>query len=272
VDHVDYYTGGREEIEAAFAAFGERCERLIVCADDEGAMRATTDCARITYGVHPSADVRVETTELGPEGARGRVTIDGATHDLALGVDGHHNVLNAAAALAVAALEGVAPELALAALAGFTGVHRRFERRGRARGADFFDDYGHVPTELSVTLGTARRTGARRVIAVFQPHRYSRTQALWRELGASLVEADVVLVTDVYGADQEPIPGVTGKLVVRGVAEARPARRVVYLPHKTDVVRFLDREVRAGDLVVTMGCGDVWTLADAAVAAIGGDA
>ena len=272
VDHVDFYPGGRPEIEAAFTAFGERCERLVVCADDEGAMRATADCTRITYGVHPDADVRVETTGLGPEGARGLVTIDGVTYELAIGVDGHHNVLNAAATLAVAALEGVAPEVALAALAGFTGVHRRFERRGRARGADFFDDYGHVPTELAVTLGTARRTGARRVIAVFQPHRYSRTQALWRELGESLVEADLVLVTDVYGADQEPIPGVTGKLVVRGIAEARPTRRVVYLPHKTDVVRFLDREVREGDLVVTMGCGDVWTLADAAVATIGGAA
>ncbi|MFM8999803.1 MAG: UDP-N-acetylmuramate--L-alanine ligase [Actinomycetota bacterium] len=272
VDHVDFYTGGRAEIEAAFAAFGARCERLVVCADDEGAMRATADCARITYGVHPAADVRLETTELGPEGARGRLTVDGEPFDLAIGVDGHHNLLNAAATVAVSALVGVAPTVALEALAAFTGVHRRFERRGHARGADFFDDYGHVPTELAVTLGTARRTGARRVIAVFQPHRYSRTQALWRELGASLVEADLVLVTDVYGADQDPIPGVTGKLVVRGIAEARPDRRVVYLPHRTDVVRFLDREVREGDLVVTMGCGDVWTLADAAVATIGGTA
>ena len=116
-----------------------------------------------------------------------------------------------------------------------------------------------------MTLGVARRTGPARLVAVFQPHRYSRTQALWRELGESLVEADVVVVTDVYGADQAPIPGVTGKLVVDGIAEASPATRVVYLPHRNDVVRFLGDEVRAGDLVVTMGCGDVWMLGDAAL-------
>jgi UDP-N-acetylmuramate--alanine ligase len=102
-------------------------------------------------------------------------------------------------------------------------------------------------------------------MAVFQPHRYSRTKALWRELGASLTEADVVVVTDVYGADQTPIPGVTGKLVVDGIAEVSPSTRVVYLPHRQDVVRFLSDEVRAGDLVVTMGCGDVWMLGDAAL-------
>ena len=116
-----------------------------------------------------------------------------------------------------------------------------------------------------MTLGVARRTGPVRLVAVFQPHRYSRTQALWRELGASLIEADVVVVTDVYGADQTPIPGVTGKLVVDGITEASPATRVVYLPHRQDVVRFLGDEVREGDLVVTMGCGDVWMLGDAAL-------
>jgi UDP-N-acetylmuramate--alanine ligase len=122
-----------------------------------------------------------------------------------------------------------------------------------------------VPTELAVTLGVARGISPRRLVAVFQPHRYSRTQALWRELGASLTEADVVVVTDVYGAAQEPIPGVTGKLVVDGVAEASRRPRVVYLPHRPDVARFLEREVRAGDLVLTMGCGDVWMLGDEAI-------
>ncbi|MDP9327854.1 MAG: UDP-N-acetylmuramate--L-alanine ligase, partial [Actinomycetota bacterium] len=147
----------------------------------------------------------------------------------------------------------------------FQGVRRRFELRGSARGADFYDDYGHVPTELSVTLGVARRTGPRRIVVVFQPHRYSRTQALWRELGASLTEADVVIVTDVYGASQEPIPGVTGKLVVDGIAEASRRPRIVYLPHRSSVARFLENEVRAGDLVLTMGCGDVWMLGDEAL-------
>ncbi|MGH2589209.1 MAG: glutamate ligase domain-containing protein, partial [Actinomycetota bacterium] len=188
---------------------------------------------------------------------------------LELPVDGAHNLVNAAGAIAAALAVGVEPSVAALALASFTGVHRRFERRGTARGAGFYDDYGHVPAELAVTLDVGRRTGPDRLVAVFQPHRYSRTQALWRELGASLVEADLVVVTDVYGASQDPIPGVTGKLVVRGVAEAAPQKRVVYLPHRADVVDFLDREVRAGDLVITMGCGDVWMLGDAALARIG---
>ena len=102
-------------------------------------------------------------------------------------------------------------------------------------------------------------------MAVFQPHRYSRTQALWRELGQSLIGADVIVVTDIYGAEQDPIPGVTGKLVVEGIARAGGYRRVLYLPHRNDVVEFLAREVRGGDLVVTMGCGDVWMLGDAAI-------
>jgi UDP-N-acetylmuramate--alanine ligase len=266
VDHVDFYPGGREEIESAFAEFMMECELVVACGDDPGvrAAIALADTRAVTYGTDPANDWTLAIEEVGPGGARGAVTDpDGATTGLALQVDGAHNLLNAVAAVATAASVGVAPAVATQALAGFTGVRRRFELRGNARGADFYDDYGHVPVELAVTLGVARRTGPVRLVAVFQPHRYSRTQALWRELGASLIEADLVVVTDVYGADQTPIPGVSGKLVVDGITEASPATRVVYLPHRQDVVRFLGDEVRAGDLVVTMGCGDVWMLCDA---------
>ena len=189
-----------------------------------------------------------------------------------LRVDGAHNLLNAAAAVGVAGLLGLPLADATAAVGAYDGVHRRFELRGRARGADFFDDYGHTPTEMAVTIETARRRRPGRLIALVQPHRYSRVQALWRELGESVAGADLVLVTDVYGAAQEPIPGVTGKLVVDGVALASPSTPVVYLPHRAEVIDYLEREVRAGDLVVTMGCGDVWMLADAAVERLGGEA
>ena len=274
VDHVDFYPGGLPEIEAAFTAFAERCGELVVCADDEGAMRSTasTGVPVTTYGIADGADVRIEISSVGPGGATAGIVVEGELHALRLSVDGAHNVLNAAAAIAAAGVVGVEVPLATEALASFTGVHRRFEHRGTARGAKFYDDYGHVPTELAVTLDVARRTRPERLVAVFQPHRYSRTQALWRELGESLVEADLVVVTDVYGAAQEPIPGVTGKLVVGGVAGAAPGKRVVYLPHRADVLEFLDREVRAGDLVITMGCGDVWMLGDAVLERIGNGA
>ena len=269
VDHVDFYPGGRREIEAAFAAFMSGCELVVACGDDPGVRAAIglADASRVvTYGTGPANDWTLVIQAVGPGGARGVVTgPDRAETPLQLRVDGAHNLLNAVAAVATAEAVGVEPGIAAKALAAFSGVHRRFELRGSARGADFYDDYGHVPVELAVTLGVARRLRPRRLVAVFQPHRYSRTQALWRELGASLAEADLVVVTDVYGADQTPIPGVTGKLVVDGIAAAAPSSRVVYLPHRHDVVRFLGEEVREGDLIVTMGCGDVWMLGDAAI-------
>ncbi|MGE5460707.1 MAG: UDP-N-acetylmuramate--L-alanine ligase [Solirubrobacterales bacterium] len=270
VDHVDFYRGGREEIEAAFALFAARCRHVVACIDDPGTVRALEgSAADVTwYGTSPEADVRVEVRSLAPRAARAEIHLDGRTIDVRLGVDGAHMLLNAAGTIAATGIVGVDAAVAAEALGSFTGVHRRFEHRGSVRGADFYDDYGHVPTELAVTLDVARRTDPRRLVAVFQPHRYSRTQALWRELGASLTEADLIVVTDVYGAAQEPIPGVTGKLVVDGLALAERSKRVVYLPHRGDVVRFLEREVREGDLVLTMGCGDVWMLGDAALDAI----
>ena len=145
-------------------------------------------------------------------------------------------------------------------------MHRRFEFRGRARGADFYDDYGHTPTEMAVTLATARRRRPGRLIALVQPHRYSRVQALWRELGASVAEADLILVTDVYGAAQEPIPGVTGQARGRrGRSRRFPTPRSSTCHIGRSCWIYLDREVRPGDLIVTMGCGDVWMLGDAAL-------
>ena len=223
----------------------------------------------IRYGTAPDADRRLTVTTAGPGGARGSLLVDGAEVPLSLRIDGAHNLLDAAAAVAVGELVGVAAPDAAHALASFAGVHRRFEERGRARGALFFDDYAHVPTELAVTLAVARARQPGRVVAVFQPHRYSRTQALWRQLGAALTAADLIVVTDVYGANQAPIPGVTGALVVDGVRAAAPDHAVVYAPHREDAIAFLADEVRAGDLVITLGCGDIWTVADAALARIG---
>ena len=268
VDHVDFYPEGRGQIEAAFADFASRCEHLVACGDDPGVQRAlaVAGIRATTYGVDPANDLHVSIEALGPSGARGQVRAsEGPPVMLDLRVDGAHNLLNATAALGVGDVLGVDRTDAAAALATFAGVHRRFELRGSARGADFFDDYGHTPTEMEVTVATARRRQPRRLIALVQPHRYTRVQALWRELGASVADADLVLVTDVYGAAQDPIPGVTGELVVDGVREASPETEVLYLPHRRDVVEFLDREVVAGDLIVTMGCGDVWMLGDAAI-------
>ena len=269
-DHLDFYAGGEEEIRSAFAEFVSRCERVVACLDDAGARDAVgrAGIEAVGYGVAEGASVRVEVSSPGPDGAGGTLHVGGRGLPIRLRIDGAHHLLNAAAAVAVAGLVGVEPEAAIEALASFRGVHRRFELRGRARGADFVDDYAQVPREIAVTLEVARARGPERLIAVVQPHRYWRTQALWRELGAAATAADLVVVMDVYGAEQDPIPGVTGALVVRGVELAAPDREVVYTPHHDETIEFLAREVRPGDLVVTLGCGDVWTVADAAIARI----
>jgi UDP-N-acetylmuramate--alanine ligase len=270
VDHVDFYPGGEDELRLAFAEFCLRSGRVVACADDAGAREAVrlAGVRPVWYGTGPDVDVRLEVTTPGPDGARGSLLVGAEEIPLVLRIDGAHNLLDAAAAVAAVELVGVPPGDAAEALASFAGVHRRFEERGAVRGARFFDDYAHVPTELAVTLTVARARRPGRVLAVFQPHRYSRTQALWRELGAALTEADLVVVTDVYGANQTPIPGVTGALVVDGVRAAEPDHPVVYAPHREDAIAFLEREVREGDLVLTLGCGDIWTVADAALARI----
>ncbi|HET9672014.1 MAG TPA: UDP-N-acetylmuramate--L-alanine ligase [Actinomycetota bacterium] len=267
VDHLDFYPGGEPEVQAAFRAFAARCGRVVGCVDDPGVREVlrAADLEAVSYGTDPDADVPITIETPGPGGARGSISTGERRIPLALRIDGAHNLLDAAAAVAVGQLVGVAAEDAARALAGFGGVHRRFEHRGRARGADFVDDYAQVPREIEVTLDVARAMRPDRLVAVLQPHRYWRTQALWRELGASVLEADLVVVMDVYGADQEPIPGVTGAMVVEGVRLAAPDKEVVYTPHHDETIRFLADVVRPGDLVVTLGCGDVWMVADGAI-------
>jgi UDP-N-acetylmuramate--alanine ligase len=265
-DHLDHYED-REEIEAAFAAFAIRCERLVAFADDPGVRRALSGVERpvVWYGFGPEADVTVSEPELGPDSARATVSWNEERVSLELAVPGRHNLQDGAAAVAVAVMLGVSLPDAARALRSFSGVRRRFERKGEVAGAEFVDDYAHHPTEVRATIEAARPTGApprRRLLAVFQPHRYTRTRAMWREFGASLSGADIAVITDVYPAGETPIPGVSGKLVVDALTETGAHTRVVYLPRRLDVAPFLANEVRQGDLVLTLGAGDVTMLSE----------
>jgi UDP-N-acetylmuramate--alanine ligase len=264
-DHHAFYGGGRSQIEAAFARFAGQAGRVVTCGDDPGA-RAALDRSGVkgvTYGLGPGNHVRVTAQPTDGGGASGWVTLeDGEVAPLALSVPGVHNLLDATAALLAAREVGVPPSQGARALSTFTGVKRRLEFRGSARGADFYDDYAHHPTEVTTTLAASPRAGRSRIVVVFQPHRYTRTRALSQELGESLAGVDVAVVTDVYHADEDPIPGVTGKLVVNALTAAAPAQRVVYLPHRMDIVRFLAEEVRPGDLVLMMGAGDIPMITD----------
>jgi UDP-N-acetylmuramate--alanine ligase len=223
----------------------------------------------VAFGTDPAADWSGEVLERGPSGQRVLVRHHGEpVGELMLGVPGAHNVRNALAALATSSLVGVPFDVAAEELASFGGVQRRFQLRGSVGGVTVIDDYAHHPTEVRVTLEAAREQGWARLVAVFQPHRYSRTQLLGRDLGAALAGADLAVITDVYGAGEQPVPGVTGKSVVDGLLAARPRARVAYLPKRGEVADFVAGRVDPGDLVLTIGAGDITMLADEVLQAL----
>jgi UDP-N-acetylmuramate--alanine ligase len=190
-------------------------------------------------------------------------TPDGTPLHVSLSVPGEHNVLNAAAAIAgLNAAAGVEPADAAQQLSEFTGAGRRFEVRGERAGVLIVDDYAHHPTEVAATIEAARGWGRGRVVVVFQPHLFSRTEALAHRFGRALAAADEVVVTEIYPAREAPVEGVTAKLIVDAVSEARPGMPLAYQPSLDAAARYVDGRIRRGDLVLTVGAGDVRRVGD----------
>jgi UDP-N-acetylmuramate--alanine ligase len=269
-DHLDFYPEGQPELERAFRSFCRRAGSIVACWDDPGVRRSLegVEAPVLRYGFSPPSELLVSEVRSS-NGTRGAIEAYGKRIDIALSVPGTHNLLNAAAALGVARLLDLPLEEAAEALRSFSGVRRRFEDRGSAGGVRFVDDYAHHPTEVAATLDAARHD-QRRIVAVFQPHRYTRTRAMWKALGESLRRADLVLITDVYPAGEQPIPGVSGKLLVDALTQAAPGKRVVYLPRRSDVAEVLAAQVRPGDLVITLGAGDITMVGEETMERIGG--
>ncbi len=169
---------------------------------------------------------------------------------------------NAAGAIAIALELGVEIEPAVKALAGFGGVARRFQYRGERDGVTFIDDYAHLPTEVDAAIAAARQGPWRRVVVVFQPHRYSRTASIGPQFADAFTAADTLVLTDVYAAGETPIPGVSGRLILAAVLDRHPALPVAYLPRPADLAGVPGRYARAGDLVLTLGAGDLTTMPD----------
>jgi len=272
-DHLECY-GSLEALEAAFVEFAGRADRVLVGADDGGATRVARALGARVWRVGFAADahLRIRDVEQRPEGSRARLTLpDGAQVDLRLAVPGVHNVRNGAMAVGVAAALGVPLEPVVGALARFGGVGRRFEGVGEARGVTVVDDYAHHPTEVAATLAAARQRYPRaRLVAVFQPHLYSRTATHGEALGIALALADLVVVTDVYGARERPLPGVTGRVVARAAEQA--GAETVWAPARATLAATVAGLVKAGDVVLTLGAGDITGVGPELLARLRGEA
>lgn len=261
-DHLDHYGS----FEALVDAFDEFCASvsgsLVLCVDDRVAARlAERRPGALTYGTSECADYAM----AGYAGARGGARFDLVRRGVRLGevrlpIPGLHNATNAAGAAALALELGARFDDVVGALARFGGVARRFQQRGSADGVTFVDDYAHLPTEVAAAISAAREGAWRRIVVVFQPHRYTRTAALSRSFADAFCGADFLVLTDVYAAGEEPLPGVSGRLLVRAVLDAHPDMPVAYLPHLSDVRDVPHLFAREGDLVLTLGAGDLTAL------------
>jgi len=274
-DHLDHF-GDLAGLEAAFSRFlGQAPGPRVVCLDDPGVARLAEQWAGpalISYGEAATTGFHVREVELVAAGASFSVVAAGQPLGrFHLSVPGRHNVQNAAGALAMAVSVGCEPEAARAALAAYRNVARRFELRGKAGGVTFVDDYAHNPGKVRAVLAAARLGGWRRVVAVFQPHRYSRTSALWEEFGRSFGDADVVIVTSVYPAGEHPLPGVSGRLVADAVRAHAPSKKVHYVEDRAALVPCVRGVLRPGDLCLTMSAGDLTTLPDELLAELAGE-
>ncbi len=276
-EHLDHY-GTLEAVERQFVEFMSKVPSsgtLVLCADHARLLQLAEDLpARVlTYGHAEDADVRF--VQVGNEGLAQLVDVhlpDDGVVRVKVSLPGAHMASNATAAIAVAVALGMDGALAADALSGFTGVKRRFDRVGEMRGVTVVDDYAHHPTEIRATIDAARQAGFERVWVVFQPHRYSRTQALGGDFGTAFQAANRLVLMDVYSAGEAPIPGVSGKTIVDTVLGHNARARVAYMPHRGDVAPFLAQNVRAGDLVMTMGAGDVTAMGAEILRALGEEA
>src|SRR5208282_660992 len=269
-EHMDCYRD-MADVERAFLDFMDKVPfygAVTACLDNL-LLKAILPRARrrvFTYGLAPEADFRLEFVEAG-QGRFARFlvhTAEGPLGPFELHVPGRHNVLNATAAVAIARQVEVSPEKIAEGLHHFRGVDRRFQLHGQARGVTVVDDYGHHPTEIRATLAAARECGHRRIHVVFQPHRYSRTLDLLEEFGSAFSDADTVIVLPIYAASEEPLHGVT----VESLAGRIQGPRVQFAPDFASAVAAVVAEVREGDLVLTLGAGNVSQLAPQILAAL----
>ncbi len=277
-------------------AGSRRVAELLFAVPSQGRPRRPS---MVTYGMLPSADVTVSALEMDGRGSRFAVHLgvasalvgdrtpdrpleasgpglagsgppDGGVVQVELEVPGAHNVLNATAVVALVTMLGAPSAQVADAVGSFKGVARRFERRGEVSGVTFVDGYDHLPGEVSAAIATAKLGTWSRVVVVFQPHRYSRTEALWAQFGACFAGADVVVITGLYPAGESPRPGVDERLIFDALRSANPEIEAYHSPGLSDTADLLASVLKPGDLCLTLGAGDVTDVGDMVIAALGG--
>jgi UDP-N-acetylmuramate--alanine ligase len=265
VDHLDFF-GTEDAIIASFDQYlAQTAGPKVLCIDDPVCAELAGRHGAITYGTSPLAEYQA--VDIRSDHGSNSFTVTRVGTPLGsvdLPLRGIHNVRNALGALAMASAIGIEFDVARQALAKFGGVARRFDIRGDDGGASLVDDYAHLPSEISAVLGAARTSGDgwRRVVAVFQPNRFNRMAVMSPVYRDAFVDADLVVITDIFASGTAPIPGVTGKLVVNAVLDAHPATRLAWMPRRNDLIEYLARELRDGDVCISMGCGDIASLPD----------
>ena len=269
-DHMDHY-GSEENIYKAFKQFLGNIRQggaAVLCMDNEKLRRLAkeTEARVISYGIdNEEADYVAKDVVYHTGGTDYKVYKNGSLFaEVQLIVPGRHNVLNSLGALACAVEMGIDTDSILSALKKFTGAHRRFETKGRVNGVWVVDDYAHHPTEIGVTLKAALQTRPQRLICVFQPHRYTRTQLLFDEFCACFKGCDKLIVTDIYAASEDPIEGVNSAKLAEGIKKVSGVD-VEYVPSLAEIETYLAKTARSGDLVMTIGAGDVYKVGEALV-------
>ena len=264
-DHLDFW-GTEEALLEGYRRFIDTAAIAVVCLENPNSSQLADSFSgdrMHTYGWSPNGDWKIAQLERERLGSRFNVIEpDGTSTDVVIHVPGDHNALNATAAFVLLRRLGLDASVLARSMATFGGVSRRFEFRGEANGVTFVDDYAHLPAEVATNVASAARANWSRVIAIFQPHRYTRVRDVGREFGSAFAGADIVIICGLYAAGQSPIEGISGRTVFDAVSEARPDGEQYYCETRHELVALLPQLVRHGDLVLTMNAGDLTTFPD----------
>lgn len=266
-DHLDHYDS-LDQIEEVFQQFIGRVPNdgsIVACGDYPNIKKliGKLDKRFVTYGLSENNDYCVKNMTFPSLSSSFDVFFKGKRlAKVSLSVPGVHNVYNALAAFALGVSLDLPIKQIIEGLKSFSGVQRRFQLVGEVSDVTVVDDYAHHPTELKATLEAAKRGPWKRIVCIFQPHRFSRTKFLGNDFRDAFESADVAIVTDIYAAGEEPVPGITGKILVEAILQNNPRKSVIYLPKKNDILDFLSTKLRQGDLVLTAGAGDIWTIGE----------